>query len=523
VENQTLVKEVNAAKKAVSHSVDYILETRNVKKSFPGVIALNNVNLKFKKGEVHALCGENGAGKSTLIKILSGVYPSGSYEGEILLNGEKVELSNIDDAEQRGIVCIHQELALVGELTVQENIFLGNEPNVAGIIKWDAMYSRTKALLDELGLNIKPDEKVKNLGIGQQQLVEIAKALSKNAKILILDEPTSALTEKESETLLKIIHQLKKKGVTSIYISHKLDEVLEIACSVSALRDGKYVDTKSRKEIDKDTIIYMMVGRKLEKLYPRKDRIKSECGFEVRNFTVYDPDVPTKKVIDNVNFKAYKGEILGIAGLMGAGRTEMVSSIFGVYEGKQQGDVLIEGKPVKIKNAVDAIHHGLGLISEDRKSEGLVLNMTVKENITMASLGKVSNFVMDNNKESSIATQYSKDLNVKSPTIESVVGNLSGGNQQKVVIGKWLMTNPKVLFLDEPTRGIDIGAKYEIYEIINKLVDEGVIVIIISSELEEVLGMSDRVMVMTEGKITADLNIQDASQEKIIYYATGGV
>lgn len=501
---------------------DYILEMKNISKHFPGVKALDQINIKIKNGEIHSLCGENGAGKSTLIKILSGVYSSESFDGEIIVEGINREFENIADAEAYGIVCIHQELALVPELTIQENIFLGNEPNNFGVIKQDDMFNETKKLLENLELDLNPNEKVKNLGIGQQQLVEIAKALSKNAKILILDEPTSALTEKESEVLLEIMNKLKVQGVTSIYISHKLDEVLSISDSVSAIRDGKFIGTRDIQDVTKDDIIYMMVGRKLEKLYPRKEKKRSGCGFEVKNLSVYDAEDPSRKVVDDVSFKAYKGEILGISGLMGAGRTEMVSSIFGVYPGKGEGEVYINGKKKRIRDAADAIKHGIALVSEDRKGSGLVLEMTVKENTSMASLDNISKFSIDKDKESSNALRYVKELNIKTPSIDSIVNNLSGGNQQKVVLGKWLLTNPKVLILDEPTRGIDIGAKFEIYEIMNKLVEEGVIVIMISSELEEVLGISDRVLVIAEGKLTADLKIEDASQEKILYYATGG-
>lgn len=501
---------------------DYILEIKNVSKEFPGVKALNNINFKVKRGEIHALCGENGAGKSTLIKILSGIYPYGTYTGEIILDNEVQQFRNISDAEDKGIVCIHQELALVQELSVQENIFLGNEPNQMGIIKWDEMYNKTKMLLDQLDLKIDPEEKLGNLGIGQQQLIEIAKALSKNAKILILDEPTSALTEKESQILLDLLIKLKSNGVTSIYISHKLDEVLSIADSITAIRDGEYIGTEGIESIDKDKLIFMMVGRVLKQLYPREKHTRGEAAFEVHNFNVYDPEMKNKKIIDNVSFTAYRGEILGIAGLMGAGRTELVTSIFGAFEGQVEGKIYIDGKKVNIKSPVDAIKNGIALISEDRKGSGLVLDMDVRKNITMASLDLFSRVVIDENKEADVSNNYVSTLNIKTSSIEEKVGNLSGGNQQKVVIAKWLITKPKVLILDEPTRGIDIGAKYEIYKIMNDLVKQGVTVIMVSSELEEVLGISDRVLVMAEGKLTADLNIEEASQEKILYHATGG-
>jgi D-xylose transport system ATP-binding protein len=502
--------------------VEYILEMRNVSKEFPGVKALSDINIKIKRGEIHALCGENGAGKSTLIKTLCGIYPHGSYSGDIVMNGEVQQFKEIADAEAKGIVCIHQELALVQDLSVQENIFLGNEPNQMGVILWDEMYNKTKNLLDQLELSIDPEERIGNLGIGQQQLVEIAKALSKNAKLLILDEPTSALTEKESEILIKIVKKLKNQGVTSIYISHKLDEVLSISDSISAIRDGQYVGTEAIETIDKDKLIYMMVGRVLNQLYPREEHPRGELAFEVRNFSVYDPNLTNKKIVNNVNFRAYRGEILGIAGLMGAGRTELVSSIFGAFAGKVEGDIFIEGQKTTINNPVDAIKNGIALVSEDRKGSGLVLDMDIKKNITMASLDAVSKFVLNENEEVTVTNSFVSKLNIKTSSIETIVGNLSGGNQQKVVIGKWLMTNPKVLILDEPTRGIDIGAKYEIYKIINELVAKGVIIIVVSSELEEVLGISDRVLVMSEGKLAAELDIEDANQEKIMFYATGG-
>jgi ABC-type sugar transport system ATPase subunit len=501
---------------------DYILEMRQITKEFPGVKALSNVNIKVKRGEIHALCGENGAGKSTLIKTLCGIYPYGTYSGDIVINNETQKFQEIGDAEEKGIVCIHQELALVQDLSVQENIFLGNEPHHFGVINWDEMYDRTVQLLDQLDLCIDPEEKIGNLGVGQQQLIEIAKALSKNAKLLILDEPTSALTEKESEILIGIIKKLKSQGVTSIYISHKLDEVLSLADSISVIRDGQYVGTESIETITKNKLIYMMVGRVLEKLYPRVEHSRGELVFEVRNFTVYDPNNTHKKIIDNVNFEAYRGEIVGIAGLMGAGRTEFVSSIFGAFPGKVEGDIFLEGKKVTINNPVDAIKHGIALVSEDRKGSGLVLGMDIKQNISLASLDEISNLVINENKEVITSNQFVSMLGIKTSSVETIVNNLSGGNQQKVVIGKWLMTDPKVLILDEPTRGIDVGAKYEIYKIMNDLVDKGVIVVMISSELEEVLGMSDRVYVMTEGDFSAEFDIEEASQEKIIYYATGG-
>lgn len=502
---------------------DVLLRLENICKYFPGVKALENVNICIESGKIHALCGENGAGKSTLIKILCGIYSQDEYEGSIYMDGELQRYKGIKDAEKSGIICIHQELALVQEMSVVENIFLGNEDQRMGILNENSMYEKAKKILERLHLNIDPREKVANLGIGHQQMIEIAKALSKNAKVLILDEPTSALTEQESANLLKIIKQLQTEGVTSIYISHKLDEVYSIADQISVIRDGEYIGTQDAAKLTKDQLIKMMVGRDLDNLYPRRKRIKGDIKLEVQNYTVFDKEHSDWKVVDNVSFKVHQGEILGISGLMGAGRTELVSSLFGVYESKSEGRVIFEGKEMSIDSAVEAINKGFALVSEDRKTSGLFLDMTIKENINMVHINrKDGKTLLQNEMEFKNAQEYMKSLKIKAPSMHSKVGTLSGGNQQKVVIGKWLLNNPKVLILDEPTRGIDIGAKYEIYEIMNDLVDAGVLVIMISSELEEVLGMSDRVLVLAEGKLTADLPIEEATQEKVIYYATGG-
>lgn len=501
---------------------EYMLEMNRITKEFPGVKALNQVNIQIKEGEVHGLCGENGAGKSTIIKILSGVYPYGTYDGEIVIRKEVQHFQHTADSERAGIVCIHQELALVQELSVQENIFLGNEPTKMGVIQWDELYRNTTALLKELDLKINPNEKVKNLGVGQQQLVEIAKALSKKAKILILDEPTSALTEHEVEILMNIIRKLKENGVTCIYISHKFNEIFEICDSVSILRDGTYVGTKDIHELDRESLIYMMVGRKLDKMFPREPHTRKELSLEVKNFSVYDEQNPGRKLVDRVNLQAYKGEILGISGLMGSGRTELVSGIFGAFPGKKEGEVWIDGVKARIESPVEATEYGIALVSEDRKKYGLVLDMSIAENITLASLNKISAFVLHPDDEIQYSQKYVSALNVKTSSVETQVKNLSGGNQQKVVIGKWLMTEPKILILDEPTRGIDVGAKFEIYKIMNELVEAGVTVIMISSDLEEVLGISDRILVMCEGRIEGELDYREATQEKIMYYATGG-
>ncbi|MEZ7890357.1 MAG: xylose ABC transporter ATP-binding protein [Candidatus Wallbacteria bacterium] len=501
---------------------DYALEMRSITKEFPGVKALDGVTFNVKKGEIHALVGENGAGKSTLMKILSGVYPAGTFSGDIVIDGAKMTFGRIKDSEKAGVAIIYQELALVKQLSVCENITLGNEISERGIIDWDQSFLKAEAALKKVGLKVSPAEKLLHLGVGEQQLVEIAKALSKEAKILILDEPTAALTESEAENLLRILKELKNSGVTCIYISHRLREIFEIADTITVLRDGKTICTQSKSDFTEDKLIAKMVGRELTQIYPRKKRPIGETLMEVKNWTVYDPAID-ETVVDNVSFMVKKGEILGIAGLIGAGRTELVMSMFGVFGRITSGRIFLDGKELSLKSAGDAIKAGISLVSEDRKRFGLVLSMDIKKNMSLASLGRISNnAVIDENEEIRYAEKYSRELKVKTPSIEQIVGNLSGGNQQKVVLGKWLMTGPKVLILDEPTRGIDVGAKFEIYTLINELVDSGVCVIMISSELPEVLGMSDRILVMHEGKFTGELLINDATEEKIMYYATGG-
>jgi D-xylose transport system ATP-binding protein len=509
---------------------EYLLQMNNITKTFPGVRALDNVSFNVKKGEIHALVGENGAGKSTLIKVLSGVYPYGTYEGQIVFNGEEKRFKNIKDVEHTGIACIHQELNLVPDLSVGENIFLNNKPGKFGIINFNEMYKKTEELLIKIGLDVKsshgvkPNEKIRNLGIGQKQLVEIAKALSTDVKLLILDEPTSALTEAEVVILLNILDGLRKKGVTCIYISHRLDEVMRIADSVTILRDGKTIDTKNIKDIDKATMIKLMVGRELKNMFPRVPHTRGELAFEVRNYSVNHPDIAGKKLIENVSIKAYKGEILGMSGLMGAGRSELFTSIFGAFREDSQGEVLIDNKPVKHESPIDALKNGLILLTEDRKKLGLNLIMTVKENTTLSSLKKIAKLgVVNASVEEQSTNEYVEFLKIKTPSIESKVNNLSGGNQQKVVIAKALMVKPKIMILDEPTRGIDVGAKLEIYKIMNQLVEQGVVVIMISSEMEEVIGMSDRILVMSNGKITGEFDIDQATQEKIMQASTGGM
>lgn len=501
----------------------YILEMDHITKEFPGVKALSNVTFKVKKGEIHALCGENGAGKSTLMKVLSGLYPSGTYTGKILIDGKMAEFHRIRDAEDAGITIIHQELALVKDMTIGENIFLGREHKKWGTIQWDTLYHEASEWLEMVGLNIKPDTLTHTLGIGQQQLVEIAKALSKNTKILILDEPTAALTESEVEKLMGILNDLRNKGVTCIYISHKMPEVFYLADSITVLRDGLSIKTLKKSEVMEDDVIALMVGRELTERYPRVTHTPGKTVLEVKNYSVWNKDKANQKVINNISFSLRKGEILGIAGLMGAGRSELAMSLFGAYEGRHVGDVFISGKNIQIKSIKQAINEGLALVTEDRKRLGLVLDMSVMKNTTLPNLQRVSKFgILNDNEESKASDAYVKELRTKTASIETKVGTLSGGNQQKVVLAKWLMSNPTVLILDEPTRGIDVGAKYEIYNLMNKLVENGVAIIMISSDLPEVLGMSDRILVMHEGSFAKEFSYQEATQENIMFAATGG-
>ena len=501
----------------------FILEMKNINKEFPGVKALKNVNIQVRKGEIHALCGENGAGKSTLMKILSGVYPFGTYTGDILIDGKMQRYHSIRESEEAGFAIINQELSIIKQLTIGENIFLGNEPNRFGVIDWPKLYYETAKWLKEVELNIRPETTVAHLGVGHQQMVEIAKAISKQAKILLLDEPTAALTESEVETLMGILRRLKANGVTCIYISHKINEIFQIADSVTILRDGETIGTKPIGETNENEVISMMVGRQLSDRFPRVDHNFGEIVLEIKNFNVYEPDNPERRIVENVNFSVRKGEILGIAGLMGAGRTELVNSIFGGFPGRKNGTIHIDGKLVAINSPLDAIRYGLALVTEDRKRYGLILEMAVQRNLTLANLPKLCKNGVINFNEEILASETSvQQLKIKTPSLETKVNNLSGGNQQKVVVGKWLMTNPKVLIMDEPTRGIDVGAKYEIYNLMNQLKQQGVAIIMVSSELPEVLGMSDRILVIHEGVINGEFMHYEADQEKIMYAATGG-
>jgi putative multiple sugar transport system ATP-binding protein len=507
---------------------EVLLEMKNIIKTFPGVKALNNVNLKVKKGEIHALVGENGAGKSTLMKVLSGVYPHGTYEGDILFEGKVCSFANIKESEKLGIVIIHQELALIPYLSIAENIYLGNElsknkPLNRGVIDWTQTRLSTSVLLKSVGLDEDPQTPIINLGVGKQQLVEIAKALSKNVRLLILDEPTAALNEDDSENLLNLMVELKNKGISCILISHKLNEVSKVADSITILRDGATIETidVGDEKISEDRIIKGMVGRDLTDRFPKRDNVKiGEVFFEVKNWEVYHPLQEDRKIIDDVNLNIRKGEVVGIAGLMGAGRTEFAMSVFGKSYGKKiSGKVIKDGKELHLNNVSKAIESGIAYVTEDRKSAGLILMDDIKKNISMANLKKITkNLVVNENEEILVAEDFRNKMNIKSPNIFQATGNLSGGNQQKVVLSKWIFTDPDLLILDEPTRGIDVGAKYEIYTIINKLVEEGKGVLLISSELPEVLGMCDRIYVMNEGRLVGELDGKDATQEKIMKY-----
>lgn len=503
---------------------EYILEMKNITKVFPGVKALDNVNFKVKKGEIHCLVGENGSGKSTLMKVLSGVYPYGDYKGDIILNEQIQKFTCITDSEKAGIVTIYQELALIPELTIYENIFLGHEIKKGRFIDWNETVIKAEEMLKKVRLKINPSIKVKDIGVGRQQLVEIAKALSKNVKLLVLDEPTAALNEDDSENLLYLIKELKKQGVTCILISHKLKEVISIADSVTVLRDGKTICSIdcNKEKITENLIIKHMVGREINDIYPKRG--KKQFGakvLEVKNWTVYNP-VLGREILKDVEFNVRRGEIVGIAGLMGAGRTELALSIFGNPLGYNiKGDLYVMGNKKKFFNPKDAIRSGVAYVTEDRKGNGLILIDDIKSNISIANLKALSRRgFLNENEEIKIANEYKNSLNIKAPSVEQKVGNLSGGNQQKVSLGKWLFIRPNVLILDEPTRGIDVGAKYEIYTLMNELVDQGMSIIMISSELPEVLGMSDRVYVMSEGKIVGELPIEEATQEKIMELAT---
>jgi putative multiple sugar transport system ATP-binding protein len=497
-----------------------ILEMRGITKTFPGVKALVDVNLVVKTGEIHAICGENGAGKSTLMKVLSGVYPYGSYEGDIVYEGETRRFDRIADSEHVGIIIIHQELTLVPLLSIAENIFLGNEPAKMGVIDWAASFNQTREVLKKVGLKEKPNTPITNLGVGKQQLVEIAKALSKDVKLLILDEPTASLNEADSDALLKLLTEFRAQGITSILISHKINELAKVADSITVLRDGTTVETIDchKEKISEGRIIKSMVGREMSDRYPHRQPKIGEKLLEIKNWTVEHPHHAGRLVVKGVDLHVNRGEIVGIAGLMGAGRTELAMSVFGRAYGRNvRGEATMEGKPVDLSTIQKAVASGIAYVTEDRKSLGLVLQEDIKSNVTLANLPAVAwRGVIDEALEQQVANRYRTTLNIRSSGIFQRALNLSGGNQQKVVLSKWLFAQPRVLILDEPTRGIDVGAKYEIYTIINELADAGKAVILISSEMTELLGICDRIYVMNEGKLVDEMPAAGATQEKIM-------
>ena len=502
----------------------YILQMQSITKTFPGVRALDEVTLEVVEGSIHAICGENGAGKSTLMKVLSGVYPYGSYEGSIIYKGQEMTFHNIRESEQTGIAIIHQELTMIPELSITENIFMGNEIVRFGLIDWNSARKRTRELLARVGLSIDPNTLIKHLGVGQQQMVEIAKALSKNVQLLILDEPTSALNEDDSANLLKLMLDLKSKGITCIMISHKLNEIAAVSDAVTVIRDGRTVETYAVEagKVDEDRIIRAMVGRSIENRYPAHEPKIGEIIFEVAGWQVENPAVPGRMACKNSSFFARSGEIVGFAGLMGAGRTELMRSIFGhnygVFHG---GSVKVRGKEVRLPSVDAAIRAGIAYVPEDRKNLGLNLIDTIRTTTVSANLKAIlRHHLLDLNKEQMVSKEKSKSLNVKTSSVNAGVNTLSGGNQQKVVLGKWMFTEPDILILDEPTRGIDVGAKYEIYKLIHEFADQGKAVILISSELPELLGMSDRIYTIFEGSITGVLKREDADQEKLMKMMT---
>ncbi len=500
-----------------------ILKMQNITKVFPGVKALDNVNIEVTEGEIHALCGENGAGKSTLMNVLSGIYPYGTYEGDVIYRDNVCRFKTIKDSEREGIVIIHQELALVPYLSIAENMFLGNEQAKRGVINWDQTNQKAAEYMAMVGLNDSPSTLIKDIGMGKQQLVEIAKALAKNVKLLILDEPTSSLNESDARKLLDLLIEFKEtKGITSIIISHKLNEISYCADKITVIRDGQSIETlvKGVDELSEERIIKGMVGREMTNRYPSREHNIGDVAMAVRNWNVYHPFYANRKVVDNVSIDVRHGEVVGFAGLIGAGRTELAMSLFGhAYGTKISGELELGGKPVRLNSIPQAIEAGLAYVTEDRKGDGLILTNSIKHNTTLARPAFISSKgIIDKDLEKQKAEEIRYKLGVKTPSVEQDVGNLSGGNQQKVLVGKWIFAEPDVLMMDEPTRGVDVGAKYEIYQIINDLVSQGKAVMMISSELPELLGMCDRIYVMNEGRLIAELKAEDASQEIIMSY-----
>jgi ABC-type sugar transport system ATPase subunit len=485
------------------------LELRAISKSFPGVRALDRVSFDIRAGEIHALVGENGAGKSTLMKIVGGAYPFGTYDGEVIVEGDVRRFGGVRAAEDAGIAVVHQELSLIPEFTIAENIFLGREPRRAGIIESEAMVSRAQALLDDLHLRLLPHIPAGFLGIGQQHLVEIAKALARDARILVLDEPTAALTDAEAEVLFGILRRLRDGGAAIVYISHKLGEVLALADRVTVLRDGKAVSTDAAAELDAPRLIARMVGREVSTMFPAARREVGEVVFEARDVTVEDPNVRGKLLVDDVGFSVRRGEVLGVAGLVGAGRSDLLMALFGAHPGRKSGELFVGGVRVRIDSPADAIKAGIGFVTEDRKRFGLFLDHPIVANLTLATMDVAA------------SDRAMKEMRIKAPSVFTLAGTLSGGNQQKIVLAKWLLTNPRVLLLDEPTRGIDVGAKQEIYAQIDRLAAAGIAIVLVSSELPEVLGLADRVIVFREGRICGELTREEATAEKVMACATG--
>jgi putative multiple sugar transport system ATP-binding protein len=501
-----------------------LLEMQGIVKTFPGVRALDGVTITVRPRSIHAICGENGAGKSTLMKVLSGVYPHGTYEGKILIEGKPVEFRNIKQSEEAGVVIIHQELALIPELNVIENIFLGNEIIKGGVIDWDESERRTRELLNQVGLKVDPKAKIKTLGVGQQQLIEIAKALSKNVKLLILDEPTSALNEEDSKNLLGLMKRLQSQGMTSIMISHKLNEIAAVSDAITVIRDGRSVESYDIDEngVDEDRIIQAMVGRSLEARYPTHEPKIGEVVFEIRGWTVEHPSLPGRLVSKNVSLDVRRGEIVGLAGLMGAGRTELARSVFGRNYGiYRSGQVILHGREVELTTVRKAIKSGVAYLPEDRKVLGVNLLDTVKRTVASANLDALTKMgLVSGDQERKVANSYRSQLRIKTPTVETGIKTLSGGNQQKAVLAKWMFTEPQVLILDEPTRGIDVGAKFEIYRLIHPHADAGTAVELISTQLPELLGMSDLIYTLCEGEITGQLPQERATQENLMRMMT---
>ncbi len=503
---------------------EIILDFKDVTKRFPGVVALNKASFQIRRGEIHGICGENGAGKSTLVKILSGVYPNGSYEGSVIYDGNELQLgqSSIREAAEKGIAIVYQELTLVPTMTVGENVYLGKEPVEGTSIDWNKIYADTQAVLNKYQLKVQPQEVVKNLGVGKMQMVEIAKALSENARVLILDEPTSALSKAEVEKLMEILRTLKEHGITCIYISHKLEEFFEIADTITVMRDGKIITTQPTKNLTQGELVKFMVGREMKERFPARKRNPGDVILEVEGLEAFDPNETSRKILNGVSFNVRKGEILGIAGLMGSGRTELVMTLFGEYGRISKGKILLNNKEITPESARQAINVGLSLVPEDRKGTGLVLIQSVLKNISLPNLDQFSGFFrIDADAELRASLQQAKSLTIKAPNLDVAVETLSGGNQQKVVISKWLLSKPSVLIMDDPTRGVDVGAKYEIYKLMNDLAEKGVAIIMISSELEEVIGMSDRIMVMCQGHSTTTLPVAEATLERVGSLATG--